>query len=562
MRAFRWTRFARRLSSGALLTPERAAQLGERELLQMIFLPGFSTAAAVTNVSGRGVGMDVVRTNVEKIGGKVEIDSRVGKGTTLRMRIPLTLAIIPALIVRSMKQSFALPQGALLELVHVPPEQAAKTIEWMEGAPLYRLRGKLLPLVFLDRLLMPGVEHKIATERDNFIAVLDADGRRFGLVVDGLADPEEIVVKPLSAVLKDIGLFSGATVLGNADLALILDPGSIAMKAGVTMNGEEEAARTAGDGEESEAARLEYLLVEAAGHKAALPLADVLRIEQLAVSRIEYIGHRPVLNFEGQLLPVEDSGGVLAATEGNPEAQIIVVVCREGKRHVGIAVSHVLDVAAGGDLFEAGTSQRAGGVTLLNNHVTGLVDLGGVAPLPVESQRFRRMESDCGGSEMTAAGTALKRKEKAAETLMEMCTVRLGTTMFGVPITHILEIVGAARPQPVPLAPVFVGGLVHYRGDVLTTVSLRQLLALPLREGRQDLLVLECSSGCYGLLVDAVGEVLTVSSADYEPNPSILDERRRALFAGAYKLKDSLLVMLDPERLDPMRLGCCPGGTG
>ncbi len=125
--------------------------------------------------------------------------------------------------------------------------------------------------------------------------------------------------------------------------------------------------------------------MEAAGRKAAVPLADVLRIEQLAVSRIEYIGYRPVLNFEGQLLPVEDSGGVLAATEGNPEAQIIVVVCREGNRHVGIAVSHVLDVAAGGDLFEAGTSQRAGGVTLLNNRVTGLVDLGGVAPLPVET---------------------------------------------------------------------------------------------------------------------------------------------------------------------------------
>ena len=156
---------------------------------------------------------------------------------------------------------------------------------------------------------------------------------------------------------------------------------------------------------------------------------------------------------------------------------------------------------------------------------------------------------------MSAAGTALNRKGKTAETMMEMCTVRLGSTVFGVPIKHILEIVGAARPQPVPLAPVFVGGLVHYRGDVLTTVSLRQLLALPPREGRQDLLVLESSTGCYGLLVDAVGEVLTVSSADYEPNPSILDERRRTLFAGAYKLKDSLLVMLDPERLDPMRLG-------
>ena len=154
-----------------------------------------------------------------------------------------------------------------------------------------------------------------------------------------------------------------------------------------------------------------------------------------------------------------------------------------------------------------------------------------------------------------SASTAVKRKEKAAETLVEMCSVRVGQTLFGVPITHILEIVGSSRPQPVPLAPRFVGGLVHYRGDVLTTVSLRQLLGLGPKEGPQDILVLESAGGCFGLLVDSVGEVLTVSSADHEPNPSILDERRRALFAGAYKLKEGLLVMLDPERLEPMRLG-------
>jgi two-component system, chemotaxis family, sensor kinase CheA len=368
-----------------LITAERAAQLVERELLQLIFLPGFSTAAAVTNVSGRGVGMDVVRTNVEKIGGKVEIDSRPGKGTTLRLRIPLTLAIIPALIVRSVQQSFALPQGALSELVHVSPEQASTAIEWMEGAPLYRLRGKLLPLVFLDRMLMPHADHKGSTERDNFIAVLNADGRQFGLVVDGLADPEEIVVKPLSAVLKNIGLYSGATVLGNANLALILDPSAIALKAGVTMVSEEDAGHGAAEESEAEAAKsLEYLLVEVADRQAAVPLVDVLRIEQVKVSRIEYIGYRPVLNFEGQLLPVEDSGGVLAAVQTDPDAQIIVVVCRDGNRQVGIAVSHVLDVAAGGDLFEAGTSTRAGGVTLLKSRVTGIVNLGGVPPLPVD----------------------------------------------------------------------------------------------------------------------------------------------------------------------------------
>lgn len=375
-----------------LISADRAEVLAERELLQMIFLPGFSTAAVVTNVSGRGVGMDVVRTNVEKIGGKVEIDSRVGKGTTLRLRIPLTLAIIPALIVRSVNQSFALPQGALSELVHIPPEQAATSIEWIEDAPLYRLRGNLLPLVFLDQMLMPGGIHQARTERDNFIAVLNADGRRFGLVVDGLADPEEIVVKPLSPVLKSIGLYSGATVLGNADLALILDPGSIALRAGVTLTGDTEVAQSAEEAEAESSKGPQYLLVEAAGRKAAVPLADVLRIEQLKMSRIEYLGYRPVLNFDGQLLPVEDSGGVLANLEADPEAEIIVVVCREANRHVGIVVSQVLDVAFGGALFESGSSREAGGVTLLQSRVTGIVDLGGVAPLPIAVAAVNPME--------------------------------------------------------------------------------------------------------------------------------------------------------------------------
>jgi len=158
---------------------------------------------------------------------------------------------------------------------------------------------------------------------------------------------------------------------------------------------------------------------------------------------------------------------------------------------------------------------------------------------------------------MSTAATASPRKQKS-ETLVEVCSVRLGNKLFGVPITYILKIVGGAHPRPVPLAPAFVGGLVHYRGDVLTTVSVRQLLGLPPNQGAQDILVLENAGSCFGLLVDSVGEVLTVSSADYEPNPSILDEHRRGLLFGAYKLKDGLLVMLDPERLDPLRLGSAP----
>ena len=155
---------------------------------------------------------------------------------------------------------------------------------------------------------------------------------------------------------------------------------------------------------------------------------------------------------------------------------------------------------------------------------------------------------------MSAGSSVLALGEKSALTTLEVCSVRLDKALFGVPISHILEIVGGTRPQPVPLAPNFVGGLVHYRGDVLTTVSLRQLLQWPQIDQPQDILVLESPGGCFGVLVDSVGEVLTLSVADVEPNPSTLSETRRDLFTGAYKLKDSLLVMLDPERLDPIRL--------
>ena len=288
-----------------LITAERAAQLSERELLQLVFLPGFSTASAVTNVSGRGVGMDVVRTNVEKIGGKVELDSRPGQGTTLRLRIPLTLAIIPALIVRSAGQSFALPQAALSELVHLSRQKAASAIEWMGEAALFRLRGCLLPLVFLDHLLTPSQPRSQNCPGESYIAVLEADGRRFGLVVDGLADPEEIVVKALNASLKGIGLYSGATVLGSGNLALILDPSAIASRAGIAVE-EADSAALPDPSVTAHASVKDYLLVDIAEHHGAVSLDDVLRIEQLPLSRIERIGERAVLRIEGQILPVAD----------------------------------------------------------------------------------------------------------------------------------------------------------------------------------------------------------------------------------------------------------------
>jgi two-component system chemotaxis sensor kinase CheA len=341
-----------------LVTQEQAADMTEREALQLIFLPGFSTAAAVTTVSGRGVGMDVVRANVEKVGGSVELESKVGVGTTLRLRVPLTLAIVPALVVRSGGQSFALPQSALVELVYVPKRDEEKAVERMGTAELYRLRERLLPVVWLDRLL--GLETRSGEDRHGFyMAVLEAEGCRYGLVVDDLLAPEEIVVKPLSAVLKEIGLFSGATVLGSGMLALILDIGATAARAGVKPVEEEVGEIEVLDGNMG-GAEVSLLVFEArARERTALPLDAVERIESVPLTQIEYAGGRPLLQYRGELLPLRDDGGVLTELEEmqerGGEASVTVLICGgSGKgemQRTGMVVRRVLDVS-GGTLIE------------------------------------------------------------------------------------------------------------------------------------------------------------------------------------------------------------------
>jgi two-component system, chemotaxis family, sensor kinase CheA len=241
------------------------------------------------------------------------------------------------------------------------------------------LRGRLLPLVFLDRLL----EQPQYAEKGPgcYIAVLNADGRRYGLVMDGLADPEEIVVKPLSTVLKRIGLFSGATVMGNGAMALILDPGAIALRAGIGLTNEKEE-----DAEQpSGSIGIEYLLVQTGPEQAALPLEDVMRIERIPRTRIERFGQTPVLRFDNSLLPLEDRLGILDQA-ADPSTEITVVVCRDNERHVGVTVSQVLDVAAGEALREAGTCAIASDATLLKERVTAVVNLGRIPALPLPAE--------------------------------------------------------------------------------------------------------------------------------------------------------------------------------
>jgi two-component system chemotaxis sensor kinase CheA len=338
-----------------LVTAEAAAAMSEREALQLIFLPGFSTAAAVTTVSGRGVGMDVVRANVEKVGGSVEVESRRGVGTTLRLRVPLTLAIVPSLVVKSGGQSFALPQSALVELVDIPEREFADVVQRIGSSELYRLREHLLPMVWLDRLL--GLDADAPEKsKGHYLAVLEAEGCRYGLVVDDLMSPEEIVVKPLSPVLREIGLFSGATVLGNGTLALILDIGATAARAGVKPMEEEIGGIGVGEASVQEAAGTQFLIFEdRARERTALPLDVVERIESVPLGQVEYAGGRPLLQYRGELLPLKDEGNVLsdleAARQRGEEVMATVLICGDaemgGVQRGGMIVRQVLDVSHG-----------------------------------------------------------------------------------------------------------------------------------------------------------------------------------------------------------------------
>lgn len=360
-----------------LVTKEQAASMTEREALQLVFLPGFSTAAAVTHVSGRGVGMDVVMSNVERVGGTVELESRPGQGTTVRMRVPLTLAIVRALVVRSGGQSFCLPQGALVELVYVPAREAATSIERIGEAEVYRLRERLLPIVRLDRVL--GLEDVQPTHddaivmnasREFYLVVLEAEGCRYGLVVDDLLPPEEIVVKPLSAVLREIGMFSGATVLGNGSLAMILDIAAVGLRAGVRPVAEESTAAPAMKVNKPVeiSASSSFLIFEdrcdgLRTERMALPLSAVERIETVALRDVEYAGGRPLLQYRGELLPLMDAGGVLRELmeSGVEEAWATVLICerpalprdgapatlKEVTQRLGMVVRQVVDVANG-----------------------------------------------------------------------------------------------------------------------------------------------------------------------------------------------------------------------
>jgi two-component system chemotaxis sensor kinase CheA len=364
-------RIAQKAVEKGLLRADQVPNMDRRDIMAMVFQPGFSTAAKVTNVSGRGVGMDVVKTNIENIGGAVSVDSTPGEGTVWRLTIPLTLAIIQALTVDCGDQRYVVPQVAVLELVFIDGQSTK--IEYASGAPVYRLRGKLLPLVRLDRAL--GLE--VGADQGVYIMVLQADGRRFGLIVDRVLNTEEVVVKALNSRFKDIGLYAGATILGDGKVGLILDVSSLARRSHLAADAERQnleasarAAKGSGSGER--------LLVTAVGERrVAIPLDTVTRLEEFPRERIEHAGSREVVQYRGQILPLVRLSHLLGAYGEEPEGDTVsVVVYSEGARSVALVVDRIVDIAENSTTARRDAEEDGlVGTAVIQQRVTELLDV-------------------------------------------------------------------------------------------------------------------------------------------------------------------------------------------
>lgn len=359
-----------------VITREQADRMEPRELVNLIFRPGFSTATEVTNVSGRGVGMDVVRTNIERIGGTVDMQSQVGLGTTCRVRIPLTLAIIPALVVGEAGETYAIPQANLVELVRLEGEDLARGVENLAGAPVLRLRGHLLPLVSLAEVL--GRERPTGDAMT--VVVVQNDGQRFGLCVEEVHDTQEIVVKPIGRQLKMLPTYAGATIMGDGRVALILDVPGIAHAQNVAQVTESDVDARAVAAEDSTA----LLVLEVSnGRRAALPLREVSRLEEFDVNRIERSGNAEAVQYRDGILPLVRLTSAIGLVETvRDDEQVSVVVHESADHRVGIVIDRVLDVVDTA-VVRSDVGRRAGvlGSAVIQDRVTDLVDLDAVVAL-------------------------------------------------------------------------------------------------------------------------------------------------------------------------------------
>jgi two-component system, chemotaxis family, sensor kinase CheA len=362
-----------------VIRPEQAAKLTDREALNLVFHPGLSTASQVTNFSGRGVGMDVVKSHVEKIGGVIDIFSRLGEGTWVKLKIPLTLAIIPGLVITSGGERFVIPQVSLRELVRLKVDSSEKRIEYVNGVPVYRRRGNLLPIAWLNQVLnLPSVKDPEALS----MIVLQAEDQQFGLMVDGINDTQEIVVKPLGKQLKSLSVYAGATIMGDGHVALILDVHGIGQRSGVLNESRDQNRAVTAEHKSQAAVELQRLLLFRAGsfQRIAVPLSLVARLEEFPRDSVELAGGCQVVQYRGRILPLVSLRNVLEP--GIPEIAadselIQVIVFKDDDRSIGVIVDHILDVAEE-FITTHQKSNRKGllGSAIVGKMVTDFLDLG------------------------------------------------------------------------------------------------------------------------------------------------------------------------------------------
>ncbi|NUQ62000.1 MAG: chemotaxis protein CheW [Pirellulales bacterium] len=365
-----------------LIIAEQARDMSDREALRLIFRPGFSMAEKVTDVSGRGVGMDVVKTNIERLGGTVGVETEVGAGTTLEIRLPLTLAIVPSLIVRCGGQRFAIPQASISELVRVKAEETRSRIQRIHDAEVIRLRGELLPLVRLERALGlagdRGPSGKGAlVQQATHVIVVETGALRYGIRVDGLHDSEEIVVKPLGRHMQDCPCLAGATILGDGRVAMILDVAGIAAHCRLALPDETGLGGESDDALQRAENQTMLLFSNDPSEWFAVPMDLILRVERIRSDQIDSVGGQMVLQYRGSSLPLLSLDQHIRARSRPEKPRVYVAVYRVLQREVGMIVPELVDIRQLSTDVDTATFREPGvaGSLVIDGRTTRLLDL-------------------------------------------------------------------------------------------------------------------------------------------------------------------------------------------
>jgi two-component system chemotaxis sensor kinase CheA len=375
-----------------LLTAEHALTLTDMQLLEYIFLPGFSTKSVVTNLSGRGVGMDVVKTNIAKIGGSIEIDSPRGQGTNICLKIPLTLAVMPALFVRCENERYAIPQNSIVEMVRLDLANDSSGLEDFYGLPVFRLRNKLAPLLLLNHQLnlsqkFPGKDSVVN------IALLQSGGIQFGLLVDEVLNMQEVVVKPLGPLFSGSTDFAGATILGNGSVALILDVAGMANNSGLVAKIQARPLNPVQIAAEVSVEQIPMLLFELPGLEfTAIPLECVDRLESFTVEKIQKNGKREVVQYgDGlmHLLRLNEYIDGASPTSVKSQEPLSVIAHYVNGLPMGLVVGKVHDIIEVPQIMQETNSQQRGlkGCVILNGRVINVIDVQ-------EILRMRRIQDN------------------------------------------------------------------------------------------------------------------------------------------------------------------------